>query len=385
MSKKDETIILGIESSCDETAAAVVKITSGRAGRFSIISNVVSSQIKIHQKFGGVVPEVAARNHIINIIPVIDQALVEAKIKPAQIDRIAVTTGPGLITSLLVGVETAKTLAYAWQKPIISINHLKAHLYANWLNNQTIKFPAVCLIVSGGHTELILINRKRGSATAPVLKKIGQTLDDAAGEAFDKVAQLLKIGYPGGPIISKLALQGNPKAFNFARPMINSNDFNFSFSGLKTSVLYTVQKLRAKSLEPRAQPFDYAQVASTFQLHSRSLRTCREASEAERQSSRLIADLCASFQQAAVDVLAAKTFKAALNYQTKTVMLAGGVAANQLLRENLKFKVSSLKLDFLMPKINLCTDNAAMIAAAGFFEKPIPWQKLKVDPNLEIS
>jgi len=335
MNKK---IILGIETSCDETAAALIE-ASGTG--FSILSNVVSSQIEIHKKYGGVVPEVAARNHIINIIPVIDQALAEAKIKPTQIDQIAVTIGPGLITSLMIGIETAKTLAYAWRKPIVSINHLKAHLYANWLNNQKMKFPAICLIVSGGHTELILVKNEKN------FKKIGQTLDDAAGEAFDKTAQLLNIGYPGGPIISKLALKGNPKAFKFARPMINSNDFNFSFSGLKTSVLYTVQKLK-------------------------------------KIDQKTIADICASFQQAAVDVLVAKTFRAAKYHKAKTVMLSGGVAANQLLRENYKLQAESYKLDFLMPTINLCTDNAAMTAAAAFFEKPSPWQKLKVDPNLEI-
>ncbi|MFA6255399.1 MAG: tRNA (adenosine(37)-N6)-threonylcarbamoyltransferase complex transferase subunit TsaD [Patescibacteria group bacterium] len=345
MNKENNLIILGIESSCDETAAALVQ---KRGSIFKILSSVVSSQIEIHKKYGGVVPEVAARNHILNIIPVIDQALVEAKVKPGQIDKIAVTTGPGLITSLLIGVETAKTLAYTWQKPICSINHLKAHLYANWLSNQPIKFPALALIVSGGHTELILMKNEKS------LKKIGQTLDDAAGEAFDKVAQLLNIGYPGGPIISQLAKKGNTQAFNFARPMINSSDFNFSFSGLKTSVLYTIQKLRVQSSEFRAA------------------------------NSKLKADLCASFQQAAVDVLVAKTFKAAKYYQAKTVMLSGGVAANSLLRESLKLKAQSLKLNFLMPNINLCTDNAAMIAAAATFEKPTPWQKLRVDPNLEI-
>ncbi len=344
MSKKNNIIILGIESSCDETAAALVE---KQGSAFKILSNVVSSQIEIHKKYGGVVPEIAARNHIINMIPVIDEALKKAKIKPAEINRISVTTGPGLITSLLVGVETAKILAYTWKKPIYSINHLKAHLYANWLQNKKIKFPAVALIVSGGHTELILLKKYGGKIT---LKKIGQTLDDAAGEAFDKVAQLLEIGYPGGPIISKLALEGNPRAFKFARPMIASNDFNFSFSGLKTSVLYTVQKLPAL----------------------------------KAKSYKLKADICASFQQATVDVLVAKTFKAAEYYKAKTVMLSGGVAANKLLRENYKLKAKSYQLDFLLPDFSLCTDNAAMIAVASVFEKPTPWQKLKVDPNLEI-
>lgn len=340
MNKNVNNIILGIESSCDETAAALVKI---KAGKFKILSNIVSSQIKIHQKYGGVVPEVAARNHLKNILPVINQALTQARIKPQQVDKIAVTIGPGLITSLLVGVETAKILAYVWQKPIVGVNHLKAHLYANWLDNKSIKFPAIALIVSGGHTELILMKSKNN------FKKIGQTVDDAAGEAFDKVAQLLNIGYPGGPIISKLAQTGDSKAFDFPRPLINNNDFNFSFSGLKTSVLYTVQKLKAKHINKKIK-----------------------------------ANLCASFQQAVIDVLVAKTIKAAQKYNTKTVMLSGGVAANKLLRESLKSKVSSFKLNFLMPEIHLCTDNATMIAAAAMFEKPTPWQKLRVDPNLEI-
>lgn len=332
-------IILGIETSCDETAAALIKIKSGK---FSILSNIVSSQIEIHKQYGGVVPEVAARNHLINILPVVNQALIDAKIKPQKIDRIAVTTGPGLITSLLVGVETAKNLAYAWQKPIVSVNHLKAHLHANWLNNKPIKFPVIALIVSGGHTELILMKNKKS------MKKIGQTVDDATGEAFDKVAQLLNIGYPGGPIISAKAKNGNPKAFNFPRPMINSDNFNFSFSGLKTSVLYSTKKLKAISYK-------------------------------------LKVDICASFQQAAIDVLVHKTIKAAQKYKAKTIMLSGGVAANKLLRETLKLKAISYKLDFLVPEIHLCTDNAAMIAVAAYFEKPMPWQKLRVDPNLEIN
>ncbi len=346
-------IILGIESSCDETAAALVDI---RGGKFDILSSIVSSQVQIHKKYGGVVPEVAARNHIKNIIPVIDQCLDAAKIKPGKIGRLAVTAGPGLITSLLVGAETAKSLAYAWNKPICAINHMRAHLYANWLENPKLVFPAICLIVSGGHTELILV--KRGFGIAPSLKKIGQTVDDAAGEAFDKVAQLLKAGYPGGPAISKLALSGNSKAFKFARPMINSNDYNFSFSGLKTSVLYTVQKL-PKRLQATNLP-------------------------AGRQGYQLQANLCASFQQAVVDVLAAKTFKAARDFNAKTVMLSGGVAANALLRETCKLQANSYKLNFVMPRPQNCTDNGAMIAAAGYFAKPIPWQKIKVDPNLSI-
>ncbi|MDX9893683.1 MAG: tRNA (adenosine(37)-N6)-threonylcarbamoyltransferase complex transferase subunit TsaD [Patescibacteria group bacterium] len=331
-------IILGIESSCDETAAAIIKVTGGR---FNIMSNIVSSQINIHQKYGGVVPEVAARNHVQNIIPVINQALNQAKIKPSQLDRLAVTVGPGLITSLMVGIETAKTLAYAWNKPIVPVNHLKAHLYANWLNNQKLIFPAIALIVSGGHTELVLMKN------ATHFKKIGQTLDDAAGEAFDKTAQLLKIGYPGGPIISKLAATGDPQAFKFPRPMINDHNFNFSFSGLKTSILYTVQKIK-------------------------------------RLDASTIADLSASFQQAVVDVLTAKTIRAAQIHRAKSILLSGGVAANQSLRNQLQTAAKADRLKFLMPDFKFCTDNATMIAAGGYFGKPTAYHKLTVKPNLEI-
>ncbi len=341
MSKKYGNIILGIETSCDETAAALVEY---KGGKFNILVNVVFSQIDIHKKYGGIVPEVAARNHLMDIIPVISQTLSEAKINFKNISKIAVTNGPGLITSLIVGAQTAKTLAYVWQKPISGINHLKAHMYANWLSNKKIKFPSICLLVSGGHTELILVKAENK------FKKIGQTLDDAAGEAFDKVAQMLEIGYPGGPIISELASKGNPLAFKFARPMINSNDFNFSFSGLKTSVLYTIKKISKQKMKK-------------YQLK---------------------ADICASFQQAAVEVLVNKTIKAVKATKARTVMLSGGVAANELLRQNIKKEAELLKIDFYVPPLPLCTDNAAMIAVAGFFEKEIVWNKLKVDPNLEI-
>lgn len=344
-------IILGIETSCDETAAALVQIKGGsprsplgEAGKFKILSNVVLSQINIHKKYGGVVPEIAARKHLENIIPVIEHAMKEAKKAPKQIDKIAVTNGPGLITSLMVGIETAKTLAYAWNKPIVPINHLKAHLYANWLENKTIKFPAMALIVSGGHTELIYLKNKTS------LKKIGQTVDDAAGEAFDKVAQLLGLSYPGGPIISKLAKQGDAKAFNFPRPMINSGDFNFSFSGLKTAVRYTLEKHPPKKLK-------------SYQLQ---------------------ANISSSFQQAVIDTLVAKTIKAAGQYKVKTIMLSGGVAANELLQITLEEKAKKLKLNFFKPAQFLCTDNATMIAAAANFEKPVDWRKITVNPNLEI-
>lgn len=317
--------ILGIETSCDETAAAVVEYKNRK---FKVLSNIVASQIKIHQKMGGVVPEVAAREHVNSILPVIDKAL------GGKIDRIAVTVGPGLITSLLVGLETARTLAYLWQKPIVQINHLEAHIAAVYLLNRTIRYPALALLVSGGHTELILIKNKK-------YKLIGSTRDDAAGECFDKCGRILGLLYPGGPAVAKLAAQGRNK-IAFPRPMINSPDFDFSFSGLKTHLLYHYAKLK------------------------------------KRYS---LADICASLQEAIVDVLLAKSKKAAEKYQPETVILCGGVAANQRLRKKFQKNFKN----FLVPKIEYCTDNAAMVAAAAYNKKPVPWSKLKVRPNAIIK
>ncbi len=361
MKNKKTLYILGIETSCDETAAAVLEYKSLKKGNcFKIISNVVSSQIKIHRKYGGIIPEIAARAHLENILPVIKQAL-----KPVNnfksIDLIAVTYGPGLVTSLLVGVETAKTLSYTWQKPLININHLEGHLAANFVENSPQGgFPAVSLIVSGGHTELGLM-RKPGQ-----YQKIGQTRDDAAGECLDKIAKLLKLGYPGGPEIARQAEQFRLKPkeikFKFPRPMINSNDFDFSFSGLKTAVLYFVKKNRNKL-----------------------------------KNKKFIKSVCAESQQAVIDVLISKTIKASKKYKAKSVFLSGGVAANKELRKQLEFKVCSLpfKTNFLVPPRNLCTDNAAMIALAAALKfknltsgqkKKLKdnWQKIKVGPNLSI-
>ncbi|MDD2807679.1 MAG: tRNA (adenosine(37)-N6)-threonylcarbamoyltransferase complex transferase subunit TsaD [Patescibacteria group bacterium] len=331
-------IILALESSCDETAAAILK-TDGR--RFDILSEKVWSQINIHKKFGGVVPEVAARNHVLKIIPVLEETLIGAGVKPNKLDAIAVTAGPGLITSLIVGVQTAKTLAYAWHKPLIPVNHVKAHLYANWLNNQPIKFPAIGLIVSGGHTELILLKNPTS------LKKIGATVDDAAGEAFDKTSQLLKLGYPGGVAIALKAEPGDCSAFNFPRPMINAANFNFSFSGLKTAVLYATKKIN-------------------------------------KLNNKIIADLCASFEQAVVDTLTVKTIRAAHQYKAKTIILAGGVAANKKLRITLQQQAEKNSFNLSLPLIKYCTDNAAMIAAAGYFAKPAKLEKINADPSWEI-
>lgn len=389
MANKKHLTILGIETSCDETAVSLLKVPRPPRGgqgterlakgvNFEIISNVVNSQISLHKKYGGVVPEVAARAHIENIIPAITLALPKKYTRP---DIIAVTHGPGLITSLLVGVETAKTLSYIWQRPIIGINHLKAHIYANFLNNKSSiinhksLFPALCLIVSGGHTELVLMNDHYK------FQKIGQTRDDAAGECFDKVAKLLDIGYPGGPIISQYAEKA-PRAsktsnIKLPRPMINSRNFDFSFSGLKTAVLYLLK-------DTKFTPISKKQMKKLPQ-------------SARNNKQQFIAGLCNEVQQAIIDVLIAKTIRAAKKFNVKSVILCGGVAANKELRKQLESKVHSLcsKVNFLVPPKNLCTDNASMIAAAAYFKyqnltikqkKQLKdnWQTITVDPNLEI-
>jgi N6-L-threonylcarbamoyladenine synthase len=340
-------IILSIETSCDETSAAVLKETRGH---LELLANVVLSQINIHKKYGGVVPEVAARHHIKNIIPVISEALSKAKIKPESIDLIAGVAGPGLISSLLVGLETAKTLSYAWKKPFLGVNHMYSHIAANFYNNK-IKFPALCLVVSGGHTELVLLKNYWQ------YKKIGQTIDDAAGEAFDKVAKLLGLGYPGGPIISTYAgkYQSNIKfpTIDLPRPMKNSKDFNFSFSGLKTAVLYASDK---------------------FKNHDEDFKVA----------------MSYFFQEAVIDVLTFKTLKAAKQFKVKTIMMAGGVSANKQLRESLKQQAEAAGYDFLVPEFKLCTDNAGMTAIAGYYlsqKKKVKldeYRKVKVNPNWEL-
>jgi len=339
-------IILGIETSCDDTSIALVEKNTKD---FKILSNIVSSQIKVHAAYGGIVPNLAAREHLKNIKPCLKQALKEAN--NPDIDLIAVTHGPGLIPSLLVGVNFAKALAYNWQKPIIGINHIEGHIYANWFNdsNSTLKFPVLALVVSGGHTQLILIKKHNK------YELLGETRDDAAGEAFDKVAKLLGLGYPGGPIISQRAEKGNPKKFNLPRPMINKQNFDFSFSGLKTAVLYEVKKQDPKKINDQ-----------------------------------YINDMAASFQEAAINVLIHKTMKAAKKYNVKNVILSGGVAANKELRSQLQEAVKKElnNVDFQMPEIKLCTDNAAMICAAAFFKKEsIPkqgWFHINANSNLKL-
>ncbi|MCR3923406.1 MAG: tRNA (adenosine(37)-N6)-threonylcarbamoyltransferase complex transferase subunit TsaD [Firmicutes bacterium] len=313
-----EPLILGLETSCDETAAAVV------AGGRTILSNVIATQVPIHQKYGGVVPEIASRHHVELVNEVVAQALQEANCTFADLAAIAVTHGPGLVGALLVGVNTAKTLAYALGKPLVAVNHVLAHVAANFLVHEVI-FPAVCLVASGGHTSLLYMT-SRNHATL-----LGATRDDAAGEAFDKVARVLGLGYPGGPAVDKAAEQGDPTAFDFPRAFSGQNDsFEFSFSGLKSSVINTLHNMKQKGEEPNS------------------------------------ADVAASFQQAVVDVLVEKTRLAATVKDAKTVLLAGGVAANRLLRQQLETKLRDDGRQLLCPPPVLCTDNAAMVAAAGW-------------------
>lgn len=341
-------LILGIETSCDETAAATVENGT------KVISGVVASSQSMHAKFGGIIPDKAAREQLKSVIPVLHETLSSGKIKKSQIDAIAVTVGPGLIGSLLVGVETAKSLALAWHKPIVPVNHLIGHIYANWLTlpqtsgPQLPTLPALVLLVSGGHTELILVN----DHSRFVL--LGSTRDDAAGECLDKCARLLNLGYPGGPAIElaaqKLKTQNTEFKTKLPHPMINDKNLDFSFSGLKTAVANLV----------------------------------RSAPGSEPQTSNLIAR---ELQEAITDVLVSKTIQAAEKHRPKSILLAGGVAANNRLREKLRSALSSRSptTNLFVPPISLCTDNAAMIASAACFNyKPLPPAKINTDPALSV-
>lgn len=332
--------ILAIESSCDETALAVLQ-----ADKQSLVleKNLVHSQVDIHKKYGGVIPELAARQHLQNIFPLLDEALAGQKI--SDFDYLAVTQGPGLITSLLLGINVAKTLAYVSKKPLVTVNHLEGHIYSNWLNhsvlvsNASSYFPSVVLIVSGGHTELVLM-KDHGD-----YQLLGQTLDDAVGEAFDKVAKLLNLGYPGGPIVSAKALQGSPNHYSLPRPMLNSKNFDFSLSGLKTAVLYALEK--QGTVDEQA-----------------------------------VADICASFETAVIEVLVKKTSMAAKSLKAKSIMLAGGVAANQKLATALQGASQLLGLPFFAPAKSFTGDNAAMIAVAAYYQ--VINNKNKVLSDLEL-
>lgn len=353
------TKILAIETSCDETAAAVIE------DGYRICSNVVASQIDIHRRYGGIFPEVASRQHILAISTVIQDALIEARTGWNQLNAVAVTYGPGLAGSLLVGVNAAKGIALAQNIPLIGINHLEGHLYSNWLDVKgdgrppRKQFPALCLIVSGGHTELVLI-KNHGN-----YQVLGRTIDDAAGEAFDKVARLMDLGYPGGPAIQEAAKGGNPHAYKFPRARLGGS-FDFSFSGLKTAVLRVVQKYTNVDKLHKPQKGQPAQA----QMPLRNMP---------------VADIAASFQTAVVDVLVEKTKAAAEKYEAAEVLLAGGVSANSLLRNKM---MAGVKGPVLVPPLYLCTDNAAMIGAAAYWRlqagHTAPWD-LDVVANLRLD
>ena len=368
--------ILGIETSCDETAVAVLEVnppshkaSEGHLGQIRVVSNTISSQVKLHAKYGGVVPNLAAREHVKNIGHVFQLALKEAGIKNFQkkINLIAVTHGPGLGPSLLVGIAFARTLAWKYGKPLVGVNHLEGHIYSNWLQpvaviskqaqNSNLKtqniFPVLNLIVSGGHTELVLM-RDHGD-----YKIIGETLDDAVGEAFDKVARLLGLGYPGGPAIdaraAKLKIKNEKLKITFPRPMINLKNFNFSYAGLKTAVLYKVRDLKSAGI---------------------------------KMTEKVINEICYEFQNAALDVLVSKTAKAAQEYKVKSLLLSGGVSANKELRERLRAKSLELRINYSQPEMEYTGDNAAMIAVAGYYnykynkKLKTSWDKVEMDANL---
>lgn len=312
--------ILGIETSCDETSAAVV--VNGR----KILSNVISTQIDLHKKYGGVVPEIASRKHVELIMPVISQALEEAGVGLKELDAIGVTYGPGLVGALLVGLSAAKGLAFAIDKPLIGVHHIEGHISANYLEHEELEPPFVCLVASGGHSHIVYVKDYSS------FEILGQTRDDAAGEAFDKIARAVGLGYPGGPLIDKTAREGNGRAIELPRVFFPGGSLDFSFSGLKTAVLNYLNSV--------------AQRGETVNLP----------------------DLCASFQQAVIDVLVQNTLRAAKSRKTAKIALAGGVAANSLLRSSMKAEAQANGMEMYYPRPVLCTDNAAMIGCAAYYE-----------------
>ncbi len=334
-----DIITLAVESSCDETSVAVLK--NGR----EVISNIVSTQIDLHKKFGGVVPEVASRKHIENIDGVLQEALDEANITLNDIDHIAVTYGPGLVGALLVGLSHAKALAYTLKKPLVGVNHIEGHVSANYIAHKDLKPPFITLIVSGGHTHLVEV---KGYGEYEIL---GRTRDDASGEAFDKIARAMELGYPGGPIVDRLAKQGNKNAIDFPRAYLDDG-YDFSFSGLKSAVLNYLNAKKMKKEEV------------------------------------VVEDVCASFQEAVVEVLSQKAIKAAKEKGYNTITLAGGVACNSALREKISSLGKENNIDIKYPPIDLCTDNAAMIGCAGYYEYingRVDDMSLNAVPNLKIG
>ncbi len=374
--------ILAIETSCDDTCVSVIKASDKKKFNFDILSNIVSSQVEVHRKWGGVYPALAKREHQNNLVSVLEKALRKArmlkksgvqfknknlkkilereerlyqelekffkKYQKPEIDLIAVTIGPGLEPCLWVGVNFAKALSCAWQIPVVPVNHIEAHILSNLVSGEKISFPAISLIVSGGHTQIILV-KEFGK-----YRILGETRDDAAGECFDKTARILGLGYPGGPEIAKMAKKGKAK---LPRPMLNTKDYDFSFSGLKTAVLYNFKKQPVKV----------------------------------RKSKKYIQEMCYEIQQAIIDVLIKKTIKAAKNYKAKTVILGGGVTANKELRKQLgeKIKKEMPKTKRLIPNTQLCTDNAVMAGITGYFNrmkgKAKSWQKIRAEANLRIG
>ena len=340
--------ILGIETSCDDTSVAVVK---AEKKKLQVLSCVTASQILVHQKTGGVVPEVAAREHAAVIIPTLIAAIKKAGLELKDIDALAVTAGPGLATALMVGVETSRTLSFATGLPLFAVNHIAGHLASCWLNEKIPSLPALALVVSGGHTELLWLSENPSNHSWKTTKLIGKTRDDAAGEAFDKSAKLLGLPYPGGPQIARLAEKGQP-IIDLPRPMLNEENFEFSFSGLKTSVMYYLRD------KPRLD----------FQAR---------------------ANLAASVQTAIVQILVGKTLKAAEKLKPKNVLLAGGVAANEKLRSDLQNALPKNGFELFISPQAYTTDNGAMIATAGYFQflnhQKSHWQTLKINPIWELG
>jgi len=335
-----DTVILGIESSCDETSAAVV--VNGR----KVLSNIIATQVKLHAEYGGVVPEIASRKHVESIIPVVDKACKDAGIELKDVDAIAVTYGPGLVGALLVGLSAAKGFALALGKPLIGVNHIDGHICANYIAHTDLEPPFTCLVASGGHSHVVNVADYRKTVV------LGRTRDDAAGEAFDKIARVLGLGYPGGPRVERKAAEGDPNAFHFPRVKFKDSPYDFSFSGLKTAVINTVNHFRQKNEEIP------------------------------------VADICASFQKAAVDVLVDNTVEAAVKEKSKVICLAGGVAANTFLRESFEKTCSDTGIKLLYPPLALCTDNAAMIASAAYFsfiEKDFAPKDLNAIPGLKLG
>ncbi|MBF1295691.1 MAG: tRNA (adenosine(37)-N6)-threonylcarbamoyltransferase complex transferase subunit TsaD [Parvimonas sp.] len=335
----DDIKIMAIESSCDETSVAVVK--NGR----EVISNVISSQIDMHKKFGGVVPEVASRMHLEVINNIVREALEEAKITLDDIDAIAVTKGPGLVGALLVGISEAKALSYACKKPLVGVNHMKGHICAALITHKELEPPFICLLVSGGHTYLVHVKDYNN------MEVIGKTIDDACGEAYDKVARCLGMNYPGGPEVERLAKLGNDEAIDFPRVMLDKNSYNFSFSGLKTAVLNYLNNKKQKNEEISKE------------------------------------DVCASFQRAVFDVLIYKTEKLMKEKNLDTLVVSGGVSANNTLREEINKMCENNGFESYFPDKILCTDNAAMIASSGYYEYISGVRSdltLNVEPNLEL-